>query len=68
VRGKKMGDTCGWTGKILRVDLSSGKSGTLLTRDLAERFIGGRGFVSKIYWDEVSTKPMPCILTAHLYS
>ena len=46
----------GWTGKILRIDLTSGEKDILQTSELAERFIGGRGFVSKLYWDEVETK------------
>ncbi|MCX5885742.1 MAG: hypothetical protein NT096_07525 [Proteobacteria bacterium] len=44
----------GWTGKILRIDLTSGEKQILPTHELVERFIGGRGFTAKIYWDEVS--------------
>jgi len=44
----------GYAGKILRVDLSSGKTTTVPTRDYADRFLGGRGIAAKIYWDEVS--------------
>ena len=44
----------GWTGKILRIDLTSGEKELLPTHDLAEKFIGGRGFTAKLYWDEVS--------------
>jgi len=44
----------GWTGKILRIDLTSGEKQILPTENLAEKFIGGRGFTAKIYWDEVS--------------
>jgi len=43
----------GYAGKILRVDLSSGKINTVPTSDYADRFLGGRGFAAKIYWDEV---------------
>jgi len=44
----------GYTGKILRIDLSSGRIETPpLAEDLAQRFIGGRGFVAKILFDEV---------------
>ena len=46
----------GWTGKILRIDLTTGEKKFLPTQDLAEKFIGGRGFISKIYWDEVDSK------------
>lgn len=44
----------GYTGKILRVDLSSGKTATVATGEYADRFLGGRGIAAKIYWDEVS--------------
>ena len=44
----------GWNGKILRVDLSKGKS-TVQTYDLsmARTYLGGRGFAAKILWDEL---------------
>ncbi len=44
----------GYTGKILNVDLSTGKSHVIPTKDYADRFIGGRGIAAKIYWDEMS--------------
>lgn len=44
----------GYAGKILRVDLSSGKTADVPTSDYADRFLGGRGIAAKIYWDEVS--------------
>ncbi|HDI74471.1 MAG TPA: aldehyde ferredoxin oxidoreductase [Thermoprotei archaeon] len=41
-------------GKILRVDLTSGKIREQeLDKDLALNFIGGRGFAIKILWDEL---------------
>jgi aldehyde:ferredoxin oxidoreductase len=51
-----MKNTYGWQGAMLRVNLTTGEVQTLPTTELAERFIGGRGFVSKIYWDEVDPK------------
>ncbi len=44
----------GWTGKILRVDLSNRKISQMETADYSERFIGGKGIGEKIYWDETS--------------
>jgi aldehyde:ferredoxin oxidoreductase len=44
----------GYSGKILRVDLSSGNISSISTLDYADRFLGGRGIAAKIYWDEVS--------------
>lgn len=43
----------GYAGKILRVDLSSGKIALMSTMDYAPKFLGGRGIAAKIYWDEV---------------
>lgn len=43
----------GYAGKILRVDLSSGKMTELPTSDYSEEFLGGRGIAGKLYWDEV---------------
>ena len=49
-----MSDTCGWTGKILWIDLTSGKSATLDTMDYALDFIGGVGIASRIAWERLS--------------
>jgi aldehyde:ferredoxin oxidoreductase len=43
----------GWTGKILRVDLTERKYSVEPTEKYAERFIGGIGIGLKIFWDEV---------------
>ncbi|MFC2058130.1 aldehyde ferredoxin oxidoreductase family protein [Chloroflexota bacterium] len=43
----------GYSGKILRVDLSSKSITSESTLKYADRFIGGRGIATKIYWDEV---------------
>ena len=45
--------TYGWVGKILRVNLTEGKTRTVPTSDYAPKFIGGRGLGAKICWDEV---------------
>ena len=44
----------GYSGKILRVDLSSGRFSSIPTSDYSSRFLGGRGISAKIHWDEVS--------------
>jgi aldehyde:ferredoxin oxidoreductase len=49
-----MDEPYGYTGKILRVDLSNAHVDTLQTSSYADRFLGGRGVALKIYWDEVS--------------
>jgi len=44
----------GWTGKLLRVDLSERKISQMETGEYNQRFIGGKGSGEKIYWDESS--------------
>lgn len=44
----------GYMGKILEIDLTSKKIGTIDTdMKLAEKFVGGRGFGAKYLWDRV---------------
>ncbi len=43
----------GWKGKVLRVDLTAEKTSTEPTTKYAPKFIGGRGFIAKVLWDEV---------------
>jgi aldehyde:ferredoxin oxidoreductase len=45
----------GYAGKILKIDLSTGRIDRLATGDYADLFLGGRGIAARIYWDE--TKP-----------
>ncbi|MFW6126087.1 MAG: aldehyde ferredoxin oxidoreductase N-terminal domain-containing protein [Chloroflexota bacterium] len=48
-----MAEEYGYTGTILKVDLSSGKTMPVPTAEYADRFIGGMGIATKLYWDEV---------------
>lgn len=50
----------GWIGKILRVNLTSGKI-TVNKYDelMAVNFLGGRGFAAKILWDELKPGTHP---------
>jgi len=43
----------GWCGQILKVDLSSAKISELSTMDYADRYLGGRGVATRIYYDMV---------------
>ncbi len=43
----------GWTGKILRVDLSSGDIRTEDTLRWGAEYFGGRGLAARIAWDEL---------------
>lgn len=50
----------GWMGKILRVDLGSGKISTeRLDPKTARDYLGARGLGTKIMWDEVDPKVDP---------
>jgi aldehyde:ferredoxin oxidoreductase len=53
-----MSATYGYTGKILRIDLSSGKSWTDDTAKYKD-FIGGEGIGYKVLWDEVPAGTHP---------
>ena len=43
----------GWAGKILRVDLGTGKSWTQPSIEYGQKYIGGRGIAARIAWDEI---------------
>ena len=44
----------GWNGKILRVNLSTGETKIeTFDEEFAKKYIGGRGFASRILWDEL---------------
>ena len=43
----------GWTGKILRVDLSSGRIWTVPSVEYGRQYYGGRGIAARIAWDEI---------------
>lgn len=45
----------GWCGRILKVDLTDSEISELDTMNYADRFLGGRGIATKIYWDEVES-------------
>lgn len=51
---KIMSEVHGWTGKILRVDLSTGKSSEVDTMQYAEKYIGARGILARIAWEELT--------------
>ena len=56
MKGHAMANTYGWTGTILRINLSNNEVQTQSIEPYVERFIGGRGILAKLYWDEVSEK------------
>ena len=49
----------GIMGKMLRINLSNSTVSTFSTEPYAEHYLGGRGIVSRLYWEEVppGTKP-----------
>ena len=57
----------GYAGKILRVNLSTGKiTSQGLDREMAYNFLGGSGFGTKILWDEVGPEVEPFSLDNRL--
>ena len=49
----------GIMGKMLRINLSNSTVSTFSTEPYAEHYLGGRGIVSRLYWEDVppGTKP-----------
>ena len=45
--------TFGWVGKILSVDLSHSQISELDTMLYADRFLGGRGIATRLFWENV---------------
>jgi aldehyde:ferredoxin oxidoreductase len=43
----------GWVGKILKIDLSRSTVTELNTWDYAERYLGGRGIATRLYWESM---------------
>ena len=43
----------GWTGNILKINLTERKTSTLATPDYAGKFIGGRGIGARLIYDEL---------------
>ena len=59
----------GYSGEILKVDLSSGQMTRLPTAGYADRFLGGRGIAARIYWEMVPPQadafdPENCLIYA----
>ena len=50
---KKAERRYGWAGKILRVDLTTGRTTDIPTSKYVPEFMGGRALGARIYWDEV---------------
>ncbi len=44
----------GWMGKILHIDLDTSKITDFQTQPYAEKYLGGRGVASRIYWETVN--------------
>ena len=49
----------GWAGKVLRVDLSTGRIWTEGTIERYREYLGGTGIGYKVLWDEVSADTRP---------
>ncbi|MFH2008677.1 MAG: aldehyde ferredoxin oxidoreductase N-terminal domain-containing protein [bacterium] len=49
-----MSQSKAYAGKILRVDLSTGNATTVETARYADRFVGGRGVATALYWEALA--------------
>jgi aldehyde:ferredoxin oxidoreductase len=49
----------GWMGKILNVDLSNSKITQFSTQPYADKYLGGRGIASRLYWETVAPETRP---------
>jgi len=49
-----MSEIYGWTGKILRINLSSSETSTIDTMNYVPAFLGGVGIASRIAWEELA--------------
>jgi aldehyde:ferredoxin oxidoreductase len=50
---------CGYVGKILRVDLTTGQVTEEPSSRYLPKYIGGRGLGARIYWDEIMPETEP---------
>ena len=57
--GNVLSELNGYAGKVLMIDLSTGKYFNIPTQEYASRYLGGRGIAAKIYWDEVPAGVRP---------
>ena len=48
-----MAELYGWMGKILRVDLTTGKISTVDTTKYVPKYVGGAGVANRIAWEEI---------------
>jgi aldehyde:ferredoxin oxidoreductase len=42
---------CGYAGKILKVDLSDGKTEEIPSADYTDKFLGGKGIGARLFWE-----------------
>jgi aldehyde:ferredoxin oxidoreductase len=59
----------GYSGKILKINVSNGQSDEIATSDYSEKFLGGKGIATKLFWDMVppgtgAFDPENCLICA----
>ena len=59
-RGKQMDKLYGWTGKLLRADLSAGTVTTMDTQAYLPTYVGGLGIAARIAWASGPCSPTRC--------
>ena len=54
-----MAESYGYTGKMLRVDLTTGKATEFASDKYVPKYLGGRGLLARMYWDEIRPEVQP---------
>jgi aldehyde:ferredoxin oxidoreductase len=54
-----MAETYGYTGKILRVNLTTGDVSESSSDKYLPKYIGSKGLLTRLYWDEIGTDVKP---------
>ena len=57
----------GWTGKILRINLTDGKTFGIETDKYRDSYIGGRGIASRLYWENLSSRGSAFDPLSHIF-
>lgn len=54
-----MAELYGYTGKMLRVDLTTGEATEFASDKYVPKYLGGRGLLARMYWDEIRPEVQP---------
>jgi len=54
-----MAETYGYTGKILRINLTSGEISDFSSDKYLPKYLGSKGLLARLYWDEIGPEVQP---------